>query len=475
MIGKNKINMTSISRFMKIKYLAAVLIFNLFLSQQIIGQSIRKGFDEMTDYEITELVNAFYQLRQGPDLFNDLAQFHSDFFNFDNTADPTRLDLHFNLPDEPEREIFLAWHRRQMFEMEQAVQDINPEISLAFWDSSIYQSSTDQLWDQGFLGSFDTNWSLNRNFGEGGPLPTPTDVSNLMTMNDFFEFSNELERRPVHRGAHVWTGGAMPTTLSPRDPVFYFHHSFVDKVWVEWEEIHGTSAFMTTSMLRYDGTYVFDGQTYPSVDPNDITDSRVYGVFYAENGLAQLDNYIVSNTYNPEEIFYYQFNIEAGNNFLVPAGTAARLESVNEINLTPGFEAVPGSTFQATIDTENNGAGKIAPLFVKDRAINPYPYSEKLYEPIVWEEGGDLLDDKPIILTAAPNPFTEKITIKLSERKDCVIEVFNMMGMLIREEAFENTDTMVIKNLYGLSSGFYVIRVTDANGDILVVKRVVKM
>ena len=461
--------------FMKNKYLVVVLTFNLLLLQQITGQSIRKGFDEMTDYEITELVNAFYQLRQGPDLFNDLAQFHSDFFNFDNTADPKRLDLHFNLPDEPEREIFLAWHRRQMFEMEQAVQDINPEISLAFWDSSIYQSSNDQLWDEEFLGSFDTNWSLNRNFGQGGPLPTPTDVSNLMTMSDFFVFSNELERRPVHRGAHVWTGGVMPTTLSPRDPIFYFHHSFVDKVWQEWEEIHGTSAFITTSMLRYDGTYVFDGQTYPSVDPNDITDSRVYGVFYAENGLAQLDNYIVTNTYNPEEIFYYQYNIEAGNNFLVPAGAIARLESVNEINLTPGFEAAPGSTFQAAIDTENNVAGKIAPLFAKNRAVNPYPYSEKLYEPIVWEEGGNLLDDKPIILTAAPNPFTEKITIKLSERKDCVIEVFNMMGMQIREERFENTDSMVIKNLYGLASGFYVIRVTDANGKILVVKRIVKM
>jgi len=467
--------MPSTSRFMKNKYLVVVLTFNLLLLQQITGQSIRKGFDEMTDYEITELVNAFYQLRQGPDLFNDLAQFHSDFFNFDNTADPTRLDLHFNLPDEPEREIFLAWHRRQMFEMEQAVQDINPEISLAFWDSSIYQSSNDQLWDEEFLGSFDTNWSLNRNFGQGGPLPTPTDVSNLMTMSDFFVFTNELERRPVHRGAHVWTGGVMPTTLSPRDPIFYFHHSFVDKVWQEWEEIHGTSAFITTSMLRYDGTYVFDGQTYPSVDPNDITDSRVYGVFYAENGLAQLDNYIVTNTYNPEEIFYYQYNIEAGNNFLVPAGAIARLESVNEINLTPGFEAAPGSTFQAAIDTENNVAGKIAPLFAKNRAVNPYPYSEKLYEPIVWEEGGNLLDDKPIILTAAPNPFTEKITIKLSERKDCVIEVFNMMGMQIREERFENTDTMVIKNLYGLASGFYVIRVTDANGKILVVKRIVKM
>jgi tyrosinase len=449
-------------------YIAAICLF----VQVSVGQSIRKGFDEMTDYEKTELVNAFYLLREGPDLFNDLAQFHGDFFNFDNTADPTRLDLHFNLPDEAEREIFLAWHRRQMFEMEQAVQEINPEISLAFWDSSIYQSSTDALWDDDLLGTFDENWSLNRNFGEGGPLPTPMDVSNLMNATDFFVFSNALERQAVHRGAHVWTGGAMPTTLSPRDPVFYFHHSFVDKVWVEWEAIHGTSAFITTSMLRYDGTYVFDGQTLPLVDPNDITDTRVLGVFYAENGLAQLDNYIVSNTYNPEEIFYYQYNIEAGNNFIVPAGTSARFESVNQIDLTPGFEASAGSSFQASIDVENGGiSGKSGVI----RKKNPYDFSPMLLEPIVWEEGGDLLDDKPIIITAHPNPFTEKITINLSKRKDCVIEVFNMMGMLIREEAFQNTDTLVIKNLYGLSVGFYVIRVTDANGKILVVKRVVKM
>lgn len=460
---------------MKKNYTYALIIVGFLFIQIGFAQSIRKSFDEMSDYEITELVNAFYELRNGPDLFNDLAQFHGQFFNYDNTADPTRLDLHFNLPDEPEREIFLAWHRRQMFEMEQAVQEINPDISLAFWDTSVYQSPTDALWDEELLGSFDANWDLDRNFGSGGPLPTPSDVSNLMTMDDFFEFSNELERRPVHRGAHVWTGGAMPTTLSPRDPVFYFHHSFVDKVWQEWESIHGTSAFITTSMLRYDGTYVFGGETLPLVDPNDITDSRVYGVFYAEDGLAQLDNYIVSNTYNPEEIFYYQFNIEAGNNFIVPAGTVARFKSVNEINLVPGFEAAPGSSFEANIDSQNGTGNKSSLRGAVARAKNPYPYSEKLFEPIVWEEGGDLLDDKPIILTAAPNPFTEKITIKLNKRKDCVIEVFNMMGMLIREEAFQNTDTMIINNLYGLSSGFYVIRVTDANGEILVVKRIIKM
>ena len=460
---------------MKNRHLFVTVALGLILLRPVSGQSIRKGFQEMTDYEISEIVTAFYELRNGPDLFNDIATFHGDYFNFDNTMDPTRLDLHFNLPGEPEREIFLAWHREVVFEVEQALQDINPELSMPYWNSTIYQSPTDALWNESFLGSFDAAWELDRDLGADNRLPTPTELTNLLTETNFFTFSNTLERFNVHRGGHVWTGGAMPTPLSPRDPVFFFHHAFVDKVWHQWEEIYQSSSFIPTSMIRYDGTYVFDGQTLPSIDPNDITDSRVYGIFYAEDGLAQLDNYIVTNTYSPEEIFYYQFNIQAGDNFIVPSGTMARFESVNEINLVPGFEAAPGASFEALIDTSNGTATKSTLGGAIARAKNPYPYSEKLFEPIVWEEGGDLLDDKPIILTAAPNPFTEKITIKLSERKDCVIEVFNMMGMQIREERFENTDTMVIKNLYGLASGFYVIRVTDANGKILVVKRIVKM
>lgn len=453
------------------KHIYRILIFLCF-ANSLVAQSIRKNYQEMTDYEKTELVDAFYELRNGPDLFNDLAVFHSDFFNFDNTVDDTRLDLHFNLPDEPEREIFLAWHRRQMFEMEQAVQDINPDISLAWWDTSIDQSTTSPLWDQDFLGSFNANWNLNRNLGGNGPLPTPQDVTNLYAMTDFFEFSNELERRPVHRGAHVWTGGAMPTPLSPRDPIFYFHHSFVDWVWHNWEEIHQSSSFITTSMLRYDGTYVFDGQTLPLVNPNDITDSRSLGVFFGVNGLAELDNYIVSNTYRPEEVFYYQFVIEAGDNFIVPNGTSCRMESVNEVRLLPGFEAAAGSNFVAAIDQENNLTGKTF-YGEKPRLKKPYDFDANINKPIVWEE--DNKDDTPVIIQPYPNPFTEKITINLNKKTNCSVEVYNMMGMLIRQEAFQNTDNIIINNLYGLSSGFYVIKVVDANGDILMAKRVVKL
>lgn len=450
------------------KQIYGILILLCF-AHDLGAQSIRKNYQEMTGYEKTQLVNAFYELRNGPDLFNDLAVFHSQYFNFDNTIDPTRRDLHFNLPDESEREIFLAWHRRQMFEMEQAVQDINPKISLAFWDTTTDQALNSPLWDESFIGSFNTNWDLRRRLGNNGPMPTPLELSNLFNISNFFEFSNELERRNVHRGAHVWTGGAMPTPLSPRDPIFYLHHAFVDFVWYQWEEEYQNSAYLTTSMLRYDGTYVFNGQTLPLVNPNDITDTRALGVFYGADGLAKLNNYIVSNTYRPEEIFYYQYLIKAGDNFIVPEGATCRIESVNEIKLLPGFEAASGSNFVAAIDNEIIMQRPVRPNRVK----KPYSFDDNINTPIVWEE--DNKDDTPVIIDTYPNPFTDKITINLNKNTNCTVEVFNMMGELVREEAFHNTSTIIINRLYGLPPGFYVIRVIEADGNILLAKRVVKM
>ena len=431
------------------------------------GQSIRKNFTEMSEYEKIEFVNGFYALRSNGDLINDLATFHNDFFNFDNTSDSLELDIHFNLPDEPERDVFLAWHRQQMFEVEQALQNVNPRISMVYWDSSVETSVNSTLWDQDLLGSFDANWSLERDLGADGPLPTPTQVNTIQNIpgtswpppnsqsQGFYAYSNRFERGRPHSGAH------------------YLHHTYVDKLWMEWEEDNpGSSGFISTSLLRYDGTYVFNGQTLPSVNPNSIVDSRVLGVFYAENGLAVLDNYIVSNTYNPEEVFYYQFLIEAGDDgFIVPSGRVARIESLNTIELKPGFMAASGSTFTARIDVGNSGlTGKSNGALV----VNDKPFDHLDIKNIVeWQE--DNKDNSPVFMTTFPNPFVNKITINLNKKTDCSIKVFNMMGMLIRTESFQNTDTLEINDLYGLASGIYVIQVVNGQGEILLAKRVVKL
>ncbi|MDG3583495.1 tyrosinase family protein [Galbibacter pacificus] len=437
------------------------------------SQSIRKNYQEMTTYEKTELVNAFYQLREGEDRITDMSDFHMNYFNFDN-IDPNRLDIHFNLPEEPEKEIFLAWHRRFIFEMEQAMQDINPKLTIPYWESSVDQSTTSSLWDEDFMGSFNSNWNLNRNLSSFGTLPTQQEVDNMLAMTDFFEFSDFFERQRPHSGAHRWVAGPMLTSASPRDPVFYLHHAFVDKLWHDWEEMHHSSSYVRTDMIRYDGTYVFDGQTIPLVNPNDIVDSRALGVFYAEDGLATLDNYIVSNTYNPEELFYYQYTIEVGNNFIAPENTTSKMESITEVVLKPGFFAESGANFVAAIDTETTSLLAARSMVKKERKKKPFD-DVQLDQVWLWSEGDIDPNDPTVVMQTFPNPFDSKITIKLNKKRDCVIEIYNMTGQLIKQEFFEFTNTLEINNLFGLSSGTYFVKVLGGNGETLVVKKVIKI
>lgn len=55
----------------------------------------------------------------------------------------------------------------------------------------------------------------------------------------------------MHNRVHLWVGGAfalnrkepmtgtMVVNASPNDPVFWLHHANIDRIWSEWERIHG--------------------------------------------------------------------------------------------------------------------------------------------------------------------------------------------------------------------------------------------
>ncbi|MEK6478632.1 tyrosinase family protein [Catalinimonas sp. 4WD22] len=350
------------------KTILALWVLWIPAAQLIYGQSIRKSVTEMTESEKEALITAFFQLRQGPDLVSDLASYHNAFMS----------GIHRNLP---QNDIFLAWHRKQMHEMELAMQSINSKLSLPYWDETQSSGVTDPIWEESFMGQFNAQWNLNRALGAQIRLPNSNDVNQLMGLTNFYQssstlssmdFSPRLETAVVHTGAHLWVGGVMVSGSSPFDPVFYLHHCFVDRLWQKWQTTHGTSAFTRTSMPRYDGVFTFDGKVQPAINPNDIVDTRSLGVFYAENHLAILDQYQVSNTYRDVEVFYYQYTIQAENNFVVPAGKAAHFESVSEIVLKPGFEAKSGSTFTAKIDQDNdmNTSARTIPLALKSKPFN---------------------------------------------------------------------------------------------------------
>ncbi len=427
------------------------------------GQSIRKDYREMTIAEKAALTDAFFQLRNNGDLINDLSLFHAAFFNFDNTFDPTRRDIHFNLPDEPERDIFFTWHRMQIFEVEQAMQDINPMISMPFWNSTNDQSLSSALWDDNFMGQFNLAWNLNRNPGAAGALPTPAILNNTFSLTNFLLFSDAIERGPIHEGAHRWIGGVMMGPPSPRDPLFYLHHTFVDKVWHDWEEINQSSSYISTSMLRYDGTYSFNGQLLPLINPNDIVNSRSLGVFYADDQHVKLDEYSVSNNYNTPETFFYQYEIEICNNFAVEKDKSCEVVSENRILLKPGFHAANGSTFHARIQHSDQTqqmqqATQSLAFNTKSFVNSDFDIAKNYYKP------DESFDDQWVVF---PNPFTNHFEINSNnETSISEIKILNILSGIEWFSGVQKDGAVRIDGLENLKPGLYLLQITASDGRI---------
>ena len=66
----------------------------------------------------------------------------------------------------------------------------------------------------------------------------------------FIGFQTTLENI-VHDDTHNAVGGDMAGTASPTDPLFWLHHSFIDKTWADWQaSANGQSPPNPTEVLK---------------------------------------------------------------------------------------------------------------------------------------------------------------------------------------------------------------------------------
>ena len=184
-----------------------------------------------------------------------------------------------NLPVGP---LFLPWHRAYLYFFELALQDQDPAhaVALPWWDwitdpsqpseipAAYASETTDNQPNPLFQGPIaaipDSQWegdsgarlSLQQQTGvDPGPLPTVTyrqpgalsispaglptakDVQGALASSNFADFSQNIEQ--IHNRVHLWVGGTMSEIpVASYDPIFYAHHTMIDRLWWIWQLQH---------------------------------------------------------------------------------------------------------------------------------------------------------------------------------------------------------------------------------------------
>jgi len=189
---------------------------------------IRKHYRSLTALERDRFVQALFHVKS-TGFIDQFAQIHAQHF-FHNIHRSSQ---------------FLPWHREMLLRFERALREFHADITIPYWDSTVDRSPSDPLWNNSFLGQFNSAWGLNRALGAGGPLPTQQQVEANQGRDDYDTFWRELEN-PIHNRPHVWVGGVMGDVASPGDPVFYLHHCWIDLLWARWQREHPDAPFVSS-------------------------------------------------------------------------------------------------------------------------------------------------------------------------------------------------------------------------------------
>jgi tyrosinase len=280
------------------------------------GLEVRKNQSTLTESEKQHFVNAVKQLKQtflpGSDLsvYDQFVQTHSnEFLSGQGHGGPA----------------FLAWHREFLLQFEQALQSVDPTVTIPYWDFTVDNSPTSSLWADDFLGGNGDptdngivktgpfrqgQWTLvfdgpdlRRTFGLlVDSLPKPDDVANALSavLYDTFpydvgspidqSFRNNIEgfnhptaEPELHNRVHAWVGGSMAIQYSPNDPVFWLLHADIDRLWAEWEDQTGQAYAPVVGAAH--GHNLNDPMSPWGITPAEVVDDRALGYMYdTQNG-----------------------------------------------------------------------------------------------------------------------------------------------------------------------------------------------
>jgi hypothetical protein len=443
----------------------------ILLSFNLEGQRIRKNHQEMTPSEKLVYRNAVIARK---DILVERALHHATHFQSEihtvvkvGGTFPNNTFEYFNGTQ------FLPWHRLFMIDFEQTLRSSGvanaDKITLPYWDWRIENTLSNTTWDDaGFL---DLTTLNNSGFGITRAIGVNNNLANSSLLNDMMLLTNNLPANYEtandlstffskrlefwHNAGHQFVGGTMIPTESPRDPVFYLHHNFVDKLWQDWEDKE--SAIKSTFSV---GVQPFSSH-YPFTSINSISDSRKISYFTGSN-FQDLDVWFASNqrlllngldgNFQATGIKLYCYVAWNGTTNTVEGTIFAgdvRREAVTDNVLADnkgGFVVQSGSTdFRAgtAIELRPGFSVALGALFSAQVVDRPCGYTTNT---LVGEQG-----DNPVFLQAKtetelkvgegktyPNPFSTELNIEYNVEtvSPLSIEMVNTLGQSVWQKNY---------------------------------------
>ncbi|MET9803375.1 tyrosinase family protein [Streptomyces sp. NPDC006368] len=248
----------------------------------------RKNQRDLSAAERKRFVAAVLALKRAG-RYDDFVRTHIEHYRSDGDR---RLRVAHMAPS------FLPWHRQYLLEFERALREVDPGVTVPYWDWTRDNTPAASLWSEDFMGGngrrgdlqvmtgpfayVNGHWTievgvtdhrfLTRDFGNPArpiELPTKGELARAMdeTVYDSAPwnstsrtgFRNALEGWTSERGngrwrnhnrVHRWVGGLMLGGGSVNDPVFWLHHAFVDLLWSRWQSRNPRAGYLPATPPR---------------------------------------------------------------------------------------------------------------------------------------------------------------------------------------------------------------------------------
>ncbi|KAK9767811.1 hypothetical protein K7432_002093 [Basidiobolus ranarum] len=262
------------------KFTVCALVLALTSLSTTIAQcrlNVRKEIRQLTAYERNDFINAVNAIKRSGK-YDELVSIHLNYVPYAHSTPA-----------------FFPWHRAYIKTFERALQNVNPRVTLPYWDWTLDSQAPEYSpvwqWFGGNGRSGDgcvvtgpfANWRarfpqphcLTREWDSGNQISSfwsPESVNNfIQNSGDFESIRSNIELGP-HAAVHNNIGGDFQLMSSANDPIFFLHHAFIDKIWADWQLAHPRQAY------DYGGVNLVGGQRATWTDFLTPFNARVYQV-----------------------------------------------------------------------------------------------------------------------------------------------------------------------------------------------------